>query len=195
VPCPLSAQREDSQRPKNLSGHSRIAPLTLRYVCVFFVSTPMALAYATFCYLLLHASLAPETSVARDSGGGATARRSPFVRIALSLFIPAAARYFPVGVLTKCGWRRRTRPLATTCLPKAKTITAIGNNVFTEGEDDHGHWQQRVYRSVIFVLPTVCASQNLGMFLQRRCQSPHAYSHNAPTNNSFHICQYCLFPL
>jgi hypothetical protein len=44
---------------------------------------------------------------------------------------------------------------------RQKTNTAIGNNVLAKGEDEHGHWQQRVF----FVLPPVCASQNLGMFL------------------------------
>jgi hypothetical protein len=132
VPCPLPAQREGSQRPKTCRGIRESHPLLCGTAVSYFMSTPMALAYATFYELLLHVSPAPAISVASDSGGGATARRGPFVRIAFSLCIPAAARSFPVRVLTKCGGRRRTRPLATTCLPKAKKNTAIGNNLFTE---------------------------------------------------------------
>jgi hypothetical protein len=132
VPCPLAAQCEDSQRPKNLSGHSRIAPLTLRYVCVFFRVDAHGFG---LCDLLL-------TSLACLSGAsnfcGERQRRrcdgktGPLRAYRIVLVHPGGSKILPrqgfyqvrraktnkaIGsnVFTICGGRRRTRPLPTTC--------------------------------------------------------------------------------
>jgi hypothetical protein len=136
---------------ENLSGHSRIAPFTLRYVCVFFRVDAHGFG---LCDLLL-------TSLACLSGAcnfcGERQRR----RCDGKTGPLCAYRIVPVHN----GGSKILPSRGSYQVRRAKTNTAIGNNVLTEGEDEHGHWQQRFYRRVIFVLPTVCASQNLGMFL------------------------------
>jgi hypothetical protein len=175
---------------ENLSGHSRIAPLTLRYVCVFFrvdahvfglcdlllTSLACLSGSSNFCGDRQRRRFDGKTGPLRahrivlvHPDGGKIHPRLGFYQVRRAKTNTAISNNvsneveFEHGNWQQRVYRRRsiTRPLATTCLPKAKYNTAIGNNVFTEGEVEHGHWQQRV----IFVLPTVCALQNLGVFL------------------------------